>query len=58
VNKEILEALIYLLNKQTKTEYCSMIDPSKRFTVLGEMEVPDEQAQEIIKKLIKVKEEE
>ena len=50
---EVTDALIYLLSKQTRMESYYVTDMS--CTVVAEREIPDEEAQEIIDKLITVR---
>lgn len=52
---ELTDAVIFLLDKQTVNQPYSSVDPSGMCTVWGEREVPDEEAQEIIQKLIDVR---
>jgi len=50
--KVILEALLYVLNKQTVEESYVYMD---RCTVWGTRESPDPEAQEIVKKIVKIR---
>jgi hypothetical protein len=52
---ELTDAVIFLLGKQTVRQKYSSVDSSGAHTVWGEREIPDEEAQEIIQKLIDVR---
>lgn len=56
MNDELLqEVLLYLLEKQTKTKYVNTLSENKMCTVTGTIEVTEEEAENLIKKIVRKK---